>query len=159
MHRPTFHPAVAKSVAGGLPSMQQSVKDQAGHKQLKYRQAGQNTTDEMKYANLRMELQRREAAILDEKKQAIAMVIREEKHINIIKETPLMLTADGEVEVNKFDDADADFGSDSDFSQSDDSDDDDEEAELLRELEKIKTERQEINNKKGEWIDEWLNAL
>lgn len=145
MHRPTFHPAIAKSVAGGLPSMQQSVKDQAGHTQLKYRKHGQNTSDEMKYANLKMELQRREAAILDEKKQAIAMVVREE---NTVKETPLLLTSGGEVDVAKFDDEDADFGSDSDaFS---DSDDDDEEEELLRELEKIKAERQEALERKEE---------
>ena len=121
MHKPTFFPAVAKSstVAGGYKSTQQSVKDQAAHTSLKFRQVGQHSQEEMRQENLKNELLRREAALLDEKRQAIAMVEREEKSV---KNMPLLLTSAPDAidtSMKKFDDTDADFGDNSDDSLSD----------------------------------------
>ena len=185
-HRPTFFAAVAKSTNSSYKSTHMSVKDQNTHTVLKYRQHGQHSKEEMKQTDMRMELQRREAALMDEKKLAIAMVAKEEKTISV----PLLLTASDtpvDTGTQKYDDSDADFG-DSDGSSSDDryvnininvnvnfhfsivyyilyficfilysdDDDDDEEAELQRELEKIKAERLATSLKKEE--DERLLA-
>jgi hypothetical protein len=118
MHRPTFHAAVAggSTSFGGFKSGHTSVKDQNGFTKLKFRQQGQASEAEMRSSNLRMELQRREAALDSEKKMALAMVEKEEKTVDL----PLLLTesAPAEVEVASYDDQDADFG------DSDDSDED-----------------------------------
>jgi len=117
MHRPTFHPAVAggNTTFGGFKTGQTSVKDQTGHTKLKFRQYGQSSVEEMRYSDMRMELQRREAALDNEKKMALAMVENEEKTVDL----PLLLTDASAVDTNttNFDDEDADFG------DSDDSDD------------------------------------
>ena len=117
-HKPTFHPALAKASSNsGFKTTQTSVKDQNTHTVLKYRKTGQHSQEEMKQANLRAELQRREFALQDEKRLSIAMVEKEEH--NVVA-TPLLLTdvLPGTVS-NEFDDRDADFG------VSDDSDSDD----------------------------------
>ena len=114
-HRPTFFAAVAKSTKTSFKSTHMSVKDQNTHTVLKYRKQGQHSQEEMKQADMRMELQRREAALMDEKRLAIAMVAKEEKSVA----APLLLTAgDDTIDTEKFDDEDADFG------ESDDSDSD-----------------------------------
>lgn len=157
MHRPTFHPAVASSSSsfGGFKTQHTSAKSQPGHKQLKYRQHGQNTEQEMRYSDMRMELQKREAALDSEKKMALAMIENEEKTV----ELPLLLTdsvtlaATADINIATFDDQDADFGDSDDSddeSSSDDDDDDDDEEELQRELEKIKAERLAAAQRKEE---------
>ena len=115
-HRPTFHPAIAKASSNsGFKTTQTSVKDQNTHTVLKYRKTGQHSQEEMKQANLRAELQRREFALQDEKRLSIAMVEKEERNVSV----PLLLTDVTTAATKEFDDRDADFG-DSDESDSED---------------------------------------
>ena len=115
-HRPTFHPAIAKASSNsGFKTTQTSVKDQNTHTVLKYRKTGQHSQEEMKQANLRAELQRREFALQDEKRLSIAMVEKEERNVLV----PLLLTDVTTAATKEFDDRDADFG-DSDESDSED---------------------------------------
>eukprot|EP01083_Nonionella_stella_P012021 34124_1 len=140
-HKPTFHPAVGTANQGGYryhKSRQQfSSRDLPGHTKLKIRQIGQNTADEVSDRNLKRELEEREQLYKEEKK-----LKRQRK--GLAASEPQLLLLDGK-ELEKFDDSDDSLDSSSD---SDDSDEDDEEAELMRELAKIKAEREADRLKK-----------
>lgn len=111
-HRPTFNPAVA-AASFGYGGTKLSVKDQAAHTKLKYRQQGQSSQQEMKAYNMKIELERREAALKNEKQLAIAMVEREEKEV--IKESVPALEQPLK---HDFHDADIDFGDSEDSEDS-----------------------------------------
>ena len=63
-HRPTYHPAVGSASAGGfryyVQRQQVRRSDQVGHTKLKYRQAGQDTAEEVGQKDLLADLEERE---------------------------------------------------------------------------------------------------
>jgi len=114
-------------------SKQYSVRDQASHTKLKFR-APEQTADELSQDDLRAELEGREHAHREKRKadpknmqEALEAQEQAEKRLKAIEDLDPDLDAD--------DDEDDDDDSD------DDDDDDDDEAELLRELQRIKSER------------------
>ena len=143
-HKPTYHPAVGSANQGGYryrtPRLQFSSKDMPGQTRLKYRQFGQNSLEEMAERDLYSELEERELVHKEElaKKQGfIEGPIAEAPVLQITSEPPALAP-------DQYDDAD-DTVSSSSSSASNDSDSDDEsddEAELIRELERIKAERE-----------------
>ncbi|KAF8309079.1 Cwf15/Cwc15 cell cycle control protein [Clavulina sp. PMI_390] len=170
-HRPTWDPAQARDVKGG--SRQYSTRDMASQTKLKFRQAGQTSTAEVKRRDLRAELLQAEQEAKDRKRKAEGLPALEPEP------SSLAVTAgDGDEDSNKrrkllqevieldkddSDDEDEDSGraaqqkasgagdenddanddAEDDDDDSDDSDEEDDTAELLRELEKIKRERAE----------------
>ena len=157
-HRPTWNPALASKDQGGnrshMPSLQFSAKDLPGHTRLKFRQPGQNTSEEVASRNLKEELLAKEQAAARKKRT------REETEDVEMLEAPVKraLLTDGSIAIpsappsgSTIDfSADADDSSDdssdgsaneneSDSSDSDDSSDDEEE--IRKELEKIRAER------------------
>mmetsp|Transcript_103155 Transcript_103155/g.202247 ORF Transcript_103155/g.202247 Transcript_103155/m.202247 type:complete len:231 (-) Transcript_103155:69-761(-) len=150
--RPTYHAAVAgKLNYGGFKSRAVCAKDQAAHTKLKFRQLGQSTVEEVKNADLRYDLDRKEEEYLSQKNKAIAMIVQEERKVDI----PLMIKNKPEVNeeiLKKYDDADIDEGSNDDgFDSSSDEesdDEDDDEEELQAELQRIKAEREQAQARK-----------
>jgi protein CWC15 len=157
MNRPTFHAAVASKPAfGGFRGHGQSAKDIASHTQLKFRQTGQSTEDEMRTRehDLKAELKQREQEQVDLKeKSKLGQDASNARSKDTLEKGPkLLLKFEPEVDLEavkrKYDDSDAVVaGSDDEFESSDESDDDDDdddeddELELQRELERIKAER------------------
>ena len=149
-NRPTWHARIGAS--SSLSSSQLSSKDLNGFTQMKYRQVGQSSKEEMIHKDLKTELAIKEESLL----------IKNDDNNNstssnsIKKDMPRLLTYKPIVTndiISKYDDADADDNdknSDDDLESSDDDDDDDEddEMELLRELERIKAERALAQEKK-----------
>lgn len=141
-HRPTWTPAAGGKgkLENGLGSLskQLSVRDQAAHTTLKYRKPGQTTLSEVGERDLKAELDLRESKHLAKRKaeeagstvEALEAQEQAEKRLKMIESIDPDLDAD--------DDADEPDDDDSD----DDSDDDDDDAEILRELQRIKAERQ-----------------
>jgi len=150
--RPTWNAAVGQSneggwSAGGQISMQFSARDLPGHTKLKTRQPGQGTKGEVQERDLRTELDERELQYEEEKNKKVDYA---QEKIQRLKGNKLLLLQGGKEEGEallknireKYDDSDdAGDGSESDESESDS--EDDEEEELMRELEKIKKEREE----------------
>eukprot|EP00729_Bicosta_minor_P005289 gene5289-29409_t len=142
-HRPTWAPALGGSATreGGLGSLskQTSVKDQAAHTKLKFRQPGQGGAA---------------AAPIDEEGFKAQLLEREAKHEQKRKADKLGTTEEALLEQEQAEkrlkaitaidpdlDADDDDDGDGSDSDSDSDDDEDDEAELLRELQRIKAER------------------
>mmetsp|Transcript_35721 Transcript_35721/g.93366 ORF Transcript_35721/g.93366 Transcript_35721/m.93366 type:complete len:221 (-) Transcript_35721:286-948(-) len=133
-HRPTWTPAIggtgkAEGKLGAL-SKQYSVRDQAAHTKLKVRRDGQDTEGELAKRDFKAELEERERLHFSKRKADEAGALAEvqeqaEKRLKAIEAIDDDLDADDPV-------ADDDSGDDSDS---------DDEAELLRELQKIKSER------------------
>lgn len=128
------------------PSNMQSVKDMPSHTQLKYRQDGQYTAEEIRKRNLRAELEAKERKYYLKSNNAN---FDEEKEDDL---RLLEAAGDGENIGGGFSSAqatlipkaiDADDEDDEEETDSDEDDDEDEEAELLAELERIKRERAE----------------
>ncbi|RDB25071.1 Pre-mRNA-splicing factor cwc15 [Hypsizygus marmoreus] len=150
-HRPTWDPAQAKDVKGG--SRQFSVRDMAAHTKLKFRQAGQTSSDEVKKRDLRAELLAAEQEAKNKKRKAEGkpplpiegMPADDEsnKRRKLLQEALDMDKDDDDEEEAKEKKGEKDEEGDSDEEESDEDDDEDDTAELLRELEKIKRERAE----------------
>ncbi|THH17095.1 hypothetical protein EW146_g3648 [Bondarzewia mesenterica] len=153
-HRPTWDPAQAKDVKGG--SRQFSARDMAAHTKLKFRQAGQTSTDEVKKRDLRAELLAAEMEARARKRKAEGKPVEDFAPVAVIeneeanKRRKLLQQA---LEMDKDEESDEDSGSENagpkekekdDESEEEESDEEeDDTAELLRELEKIKRERAE----------------
>eukprot|EP01128_Nolandella_sp_AFSM9_P005732 TRINITY_DN2836_c0_g1_i1.p1 TRINITY_DN2836_c0_g1~~TRINITY_DN2836_c0_g1_i1.p1 ORF type:complete len:227 (+),score=78.70 TRINITY_DN2836_c0_g1_i1:57-737(+) len=138
-HKPTFNAAMGSAEQGGsmrgVVSRQTSAKDQSAHTKLHYRQEGQNGPTELKNRDFKAELEARERKA----KRALedADESRDSKRQKL-EAAP----AEVPVEQIEFNVLDRDDES-SDASSSEDSDDSgDETAELMRELERIKKERE-----------------
>jgi len=142
--RPTWHPAQGSSTRSNNPSKQYSSRDLPGHKQLKYRQPGQNTNDDVKKRDLKDELEEREKKHFSEKNKSTSTEDEkqnEEEEIIKIEGPPEKRQKIDSSEPTKNIDMD-----DDDDTSDDDNENDD--AELLRELERIKKERAEEQAKK-----------
>ncbi|KUF77308.1 CWC15 protein [Phytophthora nicotianae] len=163
-HRPTWHAAVGQSNeggwhAGGKLSDQVSARDLPAHKRLKMRQVGQGTANEVELLDLREELERKEEKYELEKGRKKDTA--QDKLRRLEENKKILLLGDAEADekesqlkkvASKYDDADdgADSEDSSDSDSDSASDDEDEEAELMRELEKIKQEREEERLRKEE---------
>lgn len=116
--RPTYHAAIGgKQNYGGFKSRAVCAKDQAAHTKLKFRQLGQSTEVEVKNADLRYDLDRKEQEYLSQKNKAIAMILQEEKKVDV----PLLIKNKPEVDeeiLKKYDDSDVEDGSDDGFDSS-----------------------------------------
>lgn len=162
MHRVTYHPAIGSATAGGfryyVPRAQISSADQTSHSQLKYRQPGQNSINEIQNRNLQSQLE------INENNHKLQQINNERsiKNLPLLTELPsdtdppqLLLTGDTatanstvEIDVNElagFNDAD-DNTIQAQISSGDD-DSDAETAELQAELERIKHEREQAKLK------------
>ena len=160
--RPTWTPAMGSdpSRQGGfrahVPSRQISSKNTPGYNQLKVRQPGQNTTKELKDRDLRRELQQKEKKLLKSKKDQDELD-NDEQEDEQQENEQILLDDNAQQSKNKISsiepksiDADDTDSSDEDSSDSDDNnDDDEEEAELLKELERIKQEREQEAERKA----------
>ena len=134
--RPTW--SAALSSGGGLrdgssaaPTLQTCAKDQRGHLKLKMRQLGQDAPEELKKRNLKAEL------------SAVALITGDsDEEIEEVEQELTLLIDEKDVE-NEKEAISADDGQDEDDLDDDDEDDDnDDEEELMKELEKIKRERE-----------------
>ncbi|KMS94473.1 hypothetical protein BVRB_021060, partial [Beta vulgaris subsp. vulgaris] len=143
-HKPTYHPAVGSANQGGYryrtPRLQFSSKDMPGQTRLKYRQLGQNSVEEMLERDLYSELEEREAIHHEE-------IIKTQGFIEApIVEAPALQisSAPPPLAPDQYDDADdtASSSSSSSSTGSESEDESDDEAELLKELERIKAERE-----------------
>lgn len=151
--RPTYFAAVGKSSYGGIRSRHISAKDQNGQTQLKFRQIGQSSVEEMREKDLRQELEKNEQINSVDKNNTMSLIQDEEKKVDVtllLKNKPEL---DEEV-LKKYDDADVDDdrsdGSFDESSEEEDDDDDDDEEELQAELERIREERAIAQAKKEE---------
>eukprot|EP01118_Nematostelium_gracile_P002777 TRINITY_DN1308_c0_g1_i1.p1 TRINITY_DN1308_c0_g1~~TRINITY_DN1308_c0_g1_i1.p1 ORF type:complete len:221 (-),score=76.62 TRINITY_DN1308_c0_g1_i1:5-667(-) len=135
--RPTWRSAVgghARNQSGNktiVPSIQTSARDIKGYTVLKQRQSGQQTPDEIKKRDLKAELVERERRAQLKKNGEL---VEEEEitkvEIPAIEDKPKNIDAD---------DSDDEESSDE---SSEDEDDEEDTEELLRELERIKKERE-----------------
>lgn len=140
--RPTFEPARGGGGRGekdlSALSKQYSSRDLPGHTKLKYRQTGQNTSEELKNKDFRREL---------EEKERIASHERDGKRAS--RDTSSSSSKKARLDQLPAANLDADDPLDED-DDSDDSDEDDT-AELMAELNQIKKERaQEEARKEAE---------
>ncbi|KAL0487804.1 CWC15 [Acrasis kona] len=140
-HRPTFKPALATENQGGykrwVPSRMQSAKDLPSNMSLKTRQIGQNTREEIKDRDFKQELKDREREAR----------IKSGKHVE--EEKPIAAIEQSSEETKQYDDSDDvlagsddEKDQDDDENEDDDDDDDDDDEELMKELAKIRKERQ-----------------
>lgn len=152
-HKPTLHAAVAKATQGNFryyaPRAQFSARDIAHHTKLKVRQSGQNAPNEIAARDLKYELEERERqhkmkALMEKKKEGL-LPYAETDTAGLLESGEVQLDMKS-VDLSKFDDADDDV-SEGDDDKDDDNEDDDE-AELLRELERLKKEKEEEKLKK-----------
>jgi len=143
--RPTFRPAMGaegRNQSGNklyVPTLQTSARDIRAHTQLKVRQPGQQTQSEVKGRDLKRELEERELKYKRDKRLKSGEEEEEEEEVAKIKDVE-----DRRAEAPKstnIDADDSDEDSDSDSSASEDEEDDT--AELLKELDKIKKEREQ----------------
>mmetsp|Transcript_28696 Transcript_28696/g.58715 ORF Transcript_28696/g.58715 Transcript_28696/m.58715 type:complete len:220 (+) Transcript_28696:70-729(+) len=140
--RPTFHPAVGGEdqgyyrMEGG--TRQISARDLPGHTRLKLRRQGQGTKEETIRRDMKAELRERELKASAASARSSASGTRASSDIG--DRPPPVAIADSGKDADDIVAADV----------SDDSDDDeDETAELMRELERIKKEREEDATRKA----------
>jgi len=161
--RPTFTPALGGDTSrvgqGGVrvhaPSKQFSAKDLKSHTKLKERKAGQNTKDEISKRDLKRELERKEKKhfqktdnITDDQTDSESDQDEKEK-VKLLQEKQTKTETKQKKENIDADDSESESSSDSDKqSESESEKEDDDTAELLKELEKIKREREEEAMKK-----------
>lgn len=139
-HRPTWNSAIASGsnpagtrMAAGTTKI--ANRDVANYTKMKTRQPGQGAPEEL--------LSRKEYSLELEKKEKKAKMERE----GIVDTKPEFMA--GAIQDNPFpEDADELIPSASEKDSDDDNDDDDDTEELMRELEKIKAERKEDEEKK-----------
>lgn len=142
--RPTFNPAKGGSGKGegdlSALSKQYSSRDLPGHTKLKYRQPGQDTSDEIRGRDFRKDLEDRERAVREKRsdrgRESSSNSSSSTKRPRLEQIPAANLDADDPLDDDDDDDEDA----------SDDSDD--ETAELLAELNKIKKERAQESSRK-----------
>ncbi|PSC70203.1 Cwf15 Cwc15 cell cycle control [Micractinium conductrix] len=147
-HRPTWAPAKGHEEQGGMriyaPSRMQSKLDVPGQTTLKFRQPGQNTTDDLSAAgDLRSKLEEKERKHYLKTKSTNFEEEREDD-LRLLESAAAPdggAAAAARTLVPKA--ADADDEDDADVSDDSSDDDDDDEAELLAELDRIKSERAE----------------
>jgi len=144
--RPTFVSAKGGSDQGGnrmhVSTRQYSSKDLAGHTKMKQRQTGQNTSSEVSKRDLKRELEDKERKVAIERGRKDSR--KEDKEDK--REPVLSIKEKGESDRKERDkniDADDSDESSEDESSDDESDSEDETDELLRELERIKKEREQ----------------
>ena len=170
-HRPTWKAAVGGNEQGGnvlyIPSRQYSSRDMPSHQKLKLRQEGQGTTEEAKKINFRQNVLEREAGhikgkIMGGEEEFIGEAIREEPEEKYSLDNAVGLMREKrrkiEPEVNPFpqdadvglSEADEEFEREENGGKENDGDQlsDDENAELMREFEKIKKDREEEQKRK-----------
>ncbi|XP_063967345.1 protein CWC15 homolog [Lytechinus pictus] len=137
--RPTFNPAKGGSGKGegdlSALSKQYSSRDLPGHTKLKYRQPGQDTSDELRSRDFRKDLEDRERAAREKRSDRG----RESSSSSSTKRPRLEQIPAANLDADDPLDNDDDDASD---------DSDDETAELLAELNKIKKERVQENSRK-----------
>lgn len=155
-HRPTWHAArgggstfdIKNYVTGGLPSRHLHTQDMPNHAFLKFRQPTQGTKDEVARKDLKTELLLKEKEHFEKQENIPAgygpVLADKDKETLYIQNIPV--TADGKVDFSKFGDSDDELSSDSDS----DDESEDEDAELLRELEIIKKEREAAKKRNEE---------
>lgn len=147
--RPTFVSAKGGADQGGnrmhVSTRQYSSKDLAGHTKMKQRQVGQNTSSEIAKRDLKRELEDKERKVAGERGRKD---YRDKDKVD--REAPVLAIKDRadrspDRRRDKNIDADDTDSSDSEDESDDDESDDseDEEDELLRELERIKKEREQ----------------
>ncbi|KAI9913931.1 hypothetical protein PsorP6_005342 [Peronosclerospora sorghi] len=161
-HRSTWYAAVGQANeggwhAGGKLSDQVSARDLPAHMRLKTRQVGQGTANEVELLNLREELERKEEKY--ELEKGVKKNTAQEKLRRFEQNKKILLLGDAEADAresqikevaSKHNDADVIAESDESSDSDSDSDEEDEEALLMRELEKIKQEREEERLRKEE---------
>ncbi|XP_041482980.1 protein CWC15 homolog [Lytechinus variegatus] len=137
--RPTFNPAKGGSGKGegdlSALSKQYSSRDLPAHTKLKYRQPGQDTSDELRSRDFRKDLEDRERAAREKRSDRG----RESSSSSSTKRPRLEQIPAANLDADDPLDNDDDDASD---------DSDDETAELLAELNKIKKERAQENSRK-----------
>lgn len=131
----------------GKNSDQLSARDLPAHRRLKMRQVGQGTANEVELLDLREELERKEEKYVREKDRKVNTA--QDKLRRLEENKKILLLGDAETNERELQLKnvakrynDADDGVDSEDSSDSDSDSNDEEDELMRELEKIKQERE-----------------
>jgi len=129
--RPTWNPAKGAN-RYQFPTLGVSAKDQRGHTQLKVRKPGQNTLDDIKKRDLKTELKKKEKK-KDSKQDEEEDEEEEQQQIEDKKDE----------KKKREKNIDADDSDDSGDSSEEESDEEDDTAELMRELDKIKKEREE----------------
>jgi len=139
-HKPTWNSAAGSDEQGGSlrgpVSRMTSSKDLPGYKTLNFRKEGQNAPTDIKARNFREELEEKERAAKSEKRKEQPETLEDgESH------KKRRIEAKPEPRFNPEDKDDPDSSSSPSSSDSD-SDSDSEEAELLREYEKIRNERE-----------------
>lgn len=176
-HRPTWNPARGGEAQGGFrviaPSAKYSSRDMPSHLKMKLRQVGQSAPVEVSRKDLKRELQAREAehyrkkgkVMSEEEFEALEAPPPEAiKYKNLDEDVDLeeeLFGSDNEDGVDKpklskkkSDDENNDDEDDS--NNEDDSDDEDDDAELLRELERIKQEREAERQKKEDEVSKFV---
>eukprot|EP00483_Globobulimina_turgida_P004550 UN04559 len=147
-HKPTFHPAIGTANQGGyryvVKRQQFSSRDLPGQLDLKLRQPGQNTTEEIAKRDLKAELEQREAKYyakkqLERQRQGL---LSEPAALELENKNKERLALTYEKELEGFDDSDdSDSGSEDDSADDSDLDSEDEEKALMAELAAIKKEK------------------
>eukprot|EP01117_Protostelium_nocturnum_P006162 TRINITY_DN2220_c0_g1_i1.p1 TRINITY_DN2220_c0_g1~~TRINITY_DN2220_c0_g1_i1.p1 ORF type:complete len:231 (-),score=107.87 TRINITY_DN2220_c0_g1_i1:153-845(-) len=144
--RATYNPAIAKSHKQGGPiSQQYSSKDILGQTKIKYRQPGQGTKEELQEKNLRRTLEEKEYKSITREEDEDESSSDEEEAERSKSEVDAKSTEEvGSKNLDADDSDDSDSEESSNEKESEDEDDDeDDTAELMRELEKIKREREQ----------------
>jgi protein CWC15 len=142
--RPTFDTARGGTSKGendlSALSKQYSSRDLPSHTKLKYRQPGQDTTDEVKSKDFKQDLERkeREGRRLKDKGRSFT------------ESVPLVPPKKPKNEQVQLTNPDADDPYDDDDEDEEEDSDEDDTAELLRELQRIKKERAEEQAKREE---------
>lgn len=106
--RPTYHAAIGHANTSTFRSRHMAGRDQTAHTQLKFRQPGQATTQEIKQKNFRAELEAKENKYLLEKDKTTAWLAKEEEKVDV----KLLLKNQPEIDIekiqSKYDDRDVD---------------------------------------------------
>jgi len=148
--RPTWNPAMggfSLRDKGGITG-QVSSRDLNSHTTLKLRQFGQNSEEEIRKRDLLQELRRAEKEHYEKKKRGLIEDDEDEDDNKYDLENKKLKLEDNNEDADDSESSDSsssesDSDSDSDSSGSDSEDDENETEELLKELEKIKREREE----------------
>uniref|UniRef100_A0A7R9YSH8 Cwf15/Cwc15 cell cycle control protein n=1 Tax=Chlamydomonas euryale TaxID=1486919 RepID=A0A7R9YSH8_9CHLO len=154
-HRPTWAPAKGSEEQGGsrwfVPSVQRSVHNMPGHTNLKFRQEGQGTAEEVGNQDLRAKLEEKERKHIA-KTKGVNFEEERKKDMKLLEQIGADPGGGGKAPkalIPKAADADDEDEDESESSSSSGDDDDDDEEELMRELERIKRERAEEAAKKA----------
>lgn len=156
-HRPTWNPARGGETQGGFrvvaPTAKYSSRDMPGHLKMKLRNIGQAAPTEVAKRDLKRELAEREAKHYKKlgrpMNESEAEAVEEE--ISVLSEMLMYKDVDPDVDLDDDGSEPEESGGKGDGASDgeaasdgeEESDEDDDDAELLRELERIKKEREE----------------